>query len=307
MKRADRNSEERIGSKELATSGHASSGHASREHALKGNGPEKAYMFDAHIHLEQYGMRADGTMDWTYVDRLIETWRSGGVQGVLAVSSDLASSIRTLQLKQRHPDFVRAAIGWHPEYTLNDDKAFLELVQLIRTHRAQLSAIGEIGLPHYANREQYDLMRERLVDWARLSVMLDLPLVLHAVYEGTAEALHVLLTAGVKKAHFHWLKTSPEHLHRVIRSGYMISVTPEVCYRKRDQILVRTVPLTQLLLETDGPWPYDGPFLGIQTTPLFLERASACVGYARLLRQHRRIHEVYQGIEGMLEIEGRSE
>ncbi|GAA3328052.1 hypothetical protein GCM10020331_070470 [Ectobacillus funiculus] len=45
-------------------------------------------------------------------------------------------------------------------------------------------------------------------------------------------------------------------MKQITDSGYYISVTPEACYRERDQDLIRHVPLKQLLTETDGPWPF---------------------------------------------------
>jgi TatD DNase family protein len=49
-------------------------------------------------------------------------------------------------------------------------------------------------------------------------------------------------------------------------------VTPEVCYRQRDRELVRATPLRNLLLESDGPWPYGGEFTGQLTTPALVAR-----------------------------------
>ena len=40
----------------------------------------------------------------------------------------------------------------------------------------------------------------------------------------------------------------------------------------RDQALVASVPLNNLVIETDGPWPYSGEFEGRPTEPTFLGR-----------------------------------
>jgi TatD DNase family protein len=58
----------------------------------------------------------------------------------------------------------------------------------------------------------------------------------------------------------------------IVDHGYYISVTPEACYRQRDRELVAAVPLANLLVETDGPWPYGGEFEGRLTEPAFLGR-----------------------------------
>lgn len=82
----------------------------------------------------------------------------------------------------------------------------------------------------------------------------------------------------IERAHFHWLKAEASTIEQILSSGYYISVTPEVCYRSRDQILVQQIPLQQLLLETDGPWPFAGPFQDTPTSPLFLKVVMEMVG-----------------------------
>jgi TatD DNase family protein len=51
-------------------------------------------------------------------------------------------------------------------------------------------------------------------------------------------------------------------------------VTPEVCYRERDRQLVQSVPLDNLLLESDGPWAYGGEFAGQRTTSALVTRVA---------------------------------
>ncbi|MEB3752589.1 TatD family hydrolase [Geobacillus sp. FSL W8-0032] len=219
-------------------------------------------MIDAHLHLDQY----------VRVDEQIKRWQEAGITGVVAVSTDLRSSHRTLELKQRFPSFVYAAIGFHPERPMPNAADWNEWTSLIKQARPLLSAIGEVGLPYYSAEAAAQLPRycDLLAQIAAIAVDVSLPLVLHAVYDRAETALAIVQQAGVRHAHFHWLKASAKTVQRIVRCGYYISVTPEVCYRERDQALLSLIPLEQLLLETDGPWPFAGPFHGKPTTPLFL-------------------------------------
>ncbi|GAB7387492.1 TatD family hydrolase [Bacillaceae bacterium] len=230
-------------------------------------------MIDAHLHLERYAEEQ--------VERFIAEWQERGIAGVVAVSTDLASAYRTLELQRKHPRFVHAAVGYHPEQPLPKPAELAELLDLLEKERSRIAAVGEIGLPHYAlerlgfpSLEPYLDMLQIFCDKAR---ELDLPVLLHAVHDKAEAALQLLLQRGVEKAHFHWLKAPPETVERILAAGYFISVTPEAVYRKRDQDLAAMIPLAQLLLETDGPWPYSGPFTGRPTTPLFLRETAAAV------------------------------
>ena len=219
-------------------------------------------MIDSHLHLVQYEPDE------------ISRWQEAGVEAVVAVATDLRSSYQTLEWKAKHPDFIHAAIGWHPEQPLPPQQELDELLSLIRSERSLLSAIGEVGLPHYALAELGEGIlggaTELLGVFAKTAAELNLPIVLHAVHDKAETALEIMHKHHVPKAHFHWLKASPAVLSRIVSAGYYVSVTPEVCYRERDQLLAQSVPLGQLLIETDGPWPHQGPFAGRKTSPLLL-------------------------------------
>lgn len=226
-------------------------------------------MIDAHLHLDQYQQEE--------LERLIDEWRGAGIEAVVAVSTDLASSYQTLEIKQQFPDFVYAAVGHHPEQPLANEADTNELLALIECEREQIAAIGEVGLPYYAMDElgikSLDPYMARLETFMVTAKKHHLPLALHAVHDQVAPVLGKLGEHKVEHAHFHWLKAVPEDLQRVFDSGYALSLTPEVCYRARDQKLAGAVPMEQLMLETDGPWAFAGPFEGKQTTPLFLREA----------------------------------
>ena len=88
------------------------------------------------------------------------------------------------------------------------------------------------------------------------------PIILHAVYEDAPLVCHLLEKHSIKKAHFHWFKGDQKTITRMIKNGYFISVTPDVCYEKEIRDLVSFYPLEQMMVETDGPWPFEGPFQG---------------------------------------------
>lgn len=209
------------------------------------------------------------------MERLIDEWQKAGIEAVVAVSRNLASSYRTLELKQQYPDFIYAAVGHHPEQPLPDEPDTNELLALIDCERDQISAIGEVGLPYYTIEKwgveslaPYLALLEAFMDSAKKH---HLPLALHAVHDQVEPVLGRLLERKIEHAHFHWLKAEPEMLQRVFDSGYHLSLTPEVCHRARDQKLAEIAPLEQLMLETDGPWPFSGSFEGKPTSPLFLK------------------------------------
>jgi TatD DNase family protein len=226
-------------------------------------------VIDAHLHLDQY----------SDIEEEIKKWQEAGIAAVVAVSTDLRSSYRTLELKQKFPDFIYAAIGFHPEQPLPSSLEWEEWLRLLQIERPHLSAIGEVGLPYYSAEavSRFSDYRDFFEQIVRTAAAASLPLAIHAVYDKASTALHILQKNKIKKAHFHWLKAEPAIIEGIVACGYFISITPEVCYRTRDQKLLSRVPIKQLLLETDGPWPFDGPFADVPTSPLLLHHSLKAV------------------------------
>lgn len=92
-------------------------------------------MIDSHIHLDQYDPKT--------IDEQIKKWQEAGIIHVVAVSTDLTSAYKTLELKQKHEDFIIAAAGFHPEQEILEERELEELLSLIRTERA-ISAVGKL-------------------------------------------------------------------------------------------------------------------------------------------------------------------
>jgi TatD DNase family protein len=226
-------------------------------------------LIDAHIHLT--------SPRYTDLAGLVARAQQAGVVGVVAAAVDEATSRQILAMVDTFPAFVHGGLGVHPERPITDDET-ARVMALIRQERARLVAIAEVGLPWYTVRERPD--REALITageprlqrFLRLAGELDLAVVLHAPHDTAARALALIQAEGIERAVFHWHKAAPEVTQAIVEGGYYISVTPETCYRGRDRELVAAVPLANLVIETDGPWPYAGEFEGHPTEPTFLSR-----------------------------------
>ncbi|NOV03004.1 TatD family hydrolase [Paenibacillus planticolens] len=222
---------------------------------------------DAHIHLDMY----EEGMAQTILSELAQSQ----VEALIAVSRHLDSCKATERLRAQAPEQVYAAYGYHPEQELPTESLLQELLAWIRDHASEMVAVGEIGLPYYTRLEAEE--KEEKLDYTpyvrllerflELAAHLAKPVVLHAVYEDADIVCDLLQKHGVKKAHFHWFKGSPQTVQRMIQAGYYISITPDVQYEEEIRELVRNYPLELIMVETDGPWPFEGTFEGQVTHP----------------------------------------
>jgi TatD DNase family protein len=222
-------------------------------------------MIDAHIHLDQY-KEAE-------IARIME--ESQQIEALISVSFHQESCQRNLQLSQTYKK-VNPAFGFHPEQPLPTQNQISELLTWINAHHHEMVAIGEVGLPYYLRQEQkvpskhYEKYIELLESFIQLAKKWDLPIVLHAVYDDAPIVCELLEKYSVNKAHFHWFKGDANTIDRMNKNGYHISVTPDVVYEEEIQQLVQMYPLDQMMVETDGPWPFKGPFTGEMTHPIMM-------------------------------------
>jgi TatD DNase family protein len=226
-------------------------------------------MIDAHIHLDHYGKDA--------IKEIVEN--SAFLEAVISVSFNLESCKANLQLAQQY-EKVKPAFGFHPEQPLPDESEIDKLFGWMKEHKSEMIAVGEVGLPFYLYNEQkippyqigqYIALLEQFI---KLAKEWEKPIVLHAVYDDAPIACDLLEKHSVKKAHFHWFKGDSKSIERMIANGYFISVTPDVVYEPDIQKLVDDYPLERIMIETDGPWPFEGPFSGKITHPKMMAESA---------------------------------
>jgi TatD DNase family protein len=222
---------------------------------------------DAHIHLDMY--------EEPELVEILSNLPTMQIHGLIAVSRHLESCKVTDSWSNRYPNLVHAAYGYHPEQDVPGKEEREQLFEWILQHASQMVAIGEVGLPYYRRQEaeekglvfELEPYLELLERFITMSANLHKPIVLHSVYEDADLVCDLLERHRVKQAHFHWFKGSKKTIQRMISKGYHISITPDVLYEADIRQLAAQYPIELLMVETDGPWPFDGPFEGIRTHP----------------------------------------
>ncbi len=226
------------------------------------------HFIDSHIHIDQY--------DSEDIEQVINQDRA--LTALICVSSHLNSCKKNLTLsKQYHK--LKPAFGWHPEQELISDRDFAELLDWMESHRDEITAVGEVGLPYYVRKEStlnpfplagYLDVLEQFIAMAK---KWDKPIILHAIYDDAPLVCDLLEKYSLTRVHFHWFKGDSKTITRMSESGYYISVTPEIVYKERSRNLIKSYPLDRILVETDGPWPFEGPFKGIKTRPSMIHHS----------------------------------
>jgi TatD DNase family protein len=222
-------------------------------------------LVDAHIHLS----------DAEYAkctDELVAEAKSSNVVALVSNSMDLETSIGSLKLAEKYPGEVYPALGIHPwNVNMLKENELEETLKLIseQSQKNAVVAIGEIGLD-YKYETIWDKQLMVFDKMLRLAEKLDLPAIIHS-RGTTAKIVDMLPSYNLKRVLLHWFSHPMSALYKAVDHGYFITEGPPVAYSNGIRHVVKKVPLTNLLTETDGPVTYyKPPFNGKLTRPAFI-------------------------------------
>jgi len=214
--------------------------------------------------------------------------RAAGVAAIIAVGETQADAARNIELSRQHA-MIRPAAGLYPTVVEPDQAETLQ--HFIRCNRSQLIAIGEVGLDHWIVKEEKDreLQREIFKGFIQLAAEVDLPLNVHTRSAGR-QAIDLLLHSGAARVQLHAFDGRASTALPAVEAGYFFSIPPSVVRSRQKQKLVKQLPLTCLLVETDSP--VLGPEPGSRNEPATLLLAAKAIAEIKSLPEQAVVEAV---------------
>ena len=199
---------------------------------------------DTHTHICDSSFDADRS-------EVLGRARQAGVGAVIALGENIEDARRNIELAEKHP-MIRPGAGLYP--TILDLDQAEEMCSFIRQERLRLVAIGEVGLDFWVVKEesQRELQKEILKRFINLSKELDLPLNIHSRSAGR-HAVALLLEHGATRVQMHAFDGKASAALPAVEAGFYFSVPPSVVRSRQKQKLLKHLPLSCLLVETDSP------------------------------------------------------
>lgn len=254
-------------------------------------------LVDAHIHLS----------DAEYAkitDELMADAKSSNVVALVSNSMDFKTSIGSLKLAEKYPGAVYPALGIHPwNVNVLKENELEETLKLIseQNQKKVVAAIGEIGLD-YKCETIWDKQLMIFDSMLRLAEELDLPVIIHS-RGTTAQIVEMLPSYDLKRVLLHWFSYPMSALYKAVEHGYFITEGPPVAYSTGIRDVVKNVPLTNLLTETDGPVTYRKlPFHGQLTRPSFIRTVVEAVAEVKNMAVGDVAEQIARNFEGFFNI-----
>lgn len=149
--------------------------------------------------------------------------------------------------------------GLHPCYVEQHDPAHLQQLERLLQTRADIVAIGEIGLDYFVPELKSPALKERQAfffrEQLRLSMIYHKPVVLH-VRKAHAEVMAILADLKFREGGIvHAYSGGIEEAKRYVRMGFRLGIGGSLTYdqSRRLRAVVSDMPLETMVLETDAP------------------------------------------------------
>jgi len=201
-------------------------------------------IIDTHAHLCDRIFDADRAV-------VLEKARQAGITGIIAVGENLRDAVINLDLAGRF-SLIQPAAGLFP--TILDREQAAKIQDLIRTHAGRFAAIGEVGLDYWKIQEESDRETQRDIfrSFIKLGRELALPLNVHSRSAGR-HTIEFLLKHSADRVQLHAFDGKASSALPAVEAGYFFSIPPSVVRSPQKQKLVKKLPLSSLLIETDSP------------------------------------------------------
>jgi TatD DNase family protein len=212
-------------------------------------------MIDTHCHLEQPAYDADR-------DEVIEKCKRE-LRAVITCAPDPTHYGLTFDMVDKHPNFVFAIAGIHPDYTKRfTDEGVEQAIHTLETNKDNIVGIGETGLD-YANviePEWRAKQQDMFARFTRFAKSIGKPIVVHlrtGTDKETADvfddAFEILEREQAKRVHLHMFGAR-RLVKQAMDNGWYISMNA-ICLRSKSYSkVVRDTLMNRLMLETDAPW-----------------------------------------------------
>ena len=208
---------------------------------------------------------------------LIAEARAGGVERLINVGTDLASSLAAIELASRF-DNVWATAGVHP----HDSSAGIDGIREAAGHE-RVVAIGECGLDYHYNHSVAAEQRSAFAAQIGLAHELDLALVIHT-REAWDETFSILESEGVPpRTVFHCFTGGPVEAERCLAIGALLSFSGIVTFPSAPELRRAALlcPADQMMVETDAPYLAPVPHRGKPNRPALVSVVGMAVAELR--------------------------
>ena len=219
-------------------------------------------LFDSHAHY--FDERFEDLVDKILTEEVF----GKNVGKVINVGTNNKNNLTCLMQAKKYENMY-VALGIHPDDCQYCEKSpeeeVAELERLITSEResGKVVAIGEIGYDFHYDGFDKDKQREFFELQMKLAEKLSFPVGIHD-REAHGPCFDMALAYPGVKGVFHSYSGSAEMARELVKRGWYISFSGVLTFKNAERVreVAASVPLKNILIETDAPYLAPHPFRG---------------------------------------------
>lgn len=209
-------------------------------------------LFDTHAHYDD---------SWFDTDReqLLASMPEHNIGLILNPGCTVETSKTAIRLAETY-DFVYAAVGIHPEYSMGVTEQDIKQIRALSAH-PKVKAIGEIGLDYYWEKRSPETTPSREQQKALFCAQLELarevglPVIIHD-RDAHEDCFRIVQEYSDLKGVYHCYSGSLEMAKEIVKLGWYLSFTGVITYgkAKKARRVIENLPMDRIMIETDSPY-----------------------------------------------------
>ena len=229
-----------------------------------------AYWIDSHSHMIFDEFKEDFD---TYIQRALDA----NVRRIMCVCLNVEQLRYGYTLQEKYP-FLDLAIGYYPlDIPKITEQDWKDLEEAVKDER--VVAVGEIGLDYFWDTSYNDLQKECFIRQIELANSVNKPIIVHSrdAHDDTYEIIskHTPIRGGI----MHCYSGSLEMAQKLEPYGMYFALGGPLTYDNSTEgkDVVREMPLSTLLIETDCPSLPPQAHAGEQSETSYVHYPGECV------------------------------
>jgi len=223
-------------------------------------------IIDSHCHLDYSNL-------YDQLDDVVKRAEYNQVKYMLTICTTLESFEKIKLIVEKYKN-IYGTFGIHPhetkKYTYIDSK----FIYNIKRKYNKIVGIGETGLDFYYNHSDKKIQKKSFIEHISAASQLNIPIIVHSrnAENDTYEILKSEKRNSDLKVLIHCFTGSKDFANKLIDLNCYISVSGIITFKNSGELAntIATIPMKNLLVETDSPFLAPLPYRGKSNEPSYI-------------------------------------
>ena len=223
-------------------------------------------IIDSHCHLDFPNL-------YSQLDDVIYRANSNDIQRLLTICTTIESFDKIKSIVNKYKN-IYGTFGIHPHETESHSQIDSKYILNVAKSEDKIVGIGETGLDFYYNHSSKKVQIKSFVEHISAASELNIPIIVHS-RNAEIDTYEILKSESKNrnlKVLIHCFTGTKDFAKKLIDLNFFISVSGIITFKNSVELAdtVSSIPIENLLVETDSPYLAPTPYRGKDNEPSYI-------------------------------------